>query len=259
MDGFQPSKSVLHFHAVRADVLHRRGADRTRNQSEVFQAVPPDIQRVHHPRVPGLARTHHHFHGIAVVGDFLNAADVHVQHAPGPIPVHEYVGTSAEHHQRQLPAIFQRPADIGIAGHFGQALCMRSRSKRRQRAHRRFLLPRGTHRWPRHPARCRVRRCFRPFTVQRLPCVGSQGANRVITLQQFSDPLVARVIGCVMLVHHPFAISNRLPLRDVLRALDDVEVGGAFQLPKLGEIHAHLSPAISEDLRNKAAPGALYF
>jgi hypothetical protein len=62
-----------------------------------------------------------------------------------------------------------------------------------------------------------------------------------------------------MLVHHPFAISHLLPLRDVLWALDDVEVGGAFQLPKLGEIHAHLSPAISEDVRNKAASGALYF
>jgi hypothetical protein len=62
-----------------------------------------------------------------------------------------------------------------------------------------------------------------------------------------------------MLVHHPIALPHGLPLRDVLRALYYIKVLGAFQLPKLGEIHAHFSPAISEDVRNKAAPGALYF
>ena len=62
-----------------------------------------------------------------------------------------------------------------------------------------------------------------------------------------------------MLVHHPFAVPHGLPLGDVLRALDDIQVRGTFQLPELGEIHAHLSFAISEDARNKAAPGALYF
>ena len=47
---------VFRFHAVCADVLHRRCADRTRNQAQVFQTVQSQRDGVQDKIVPNFAR-----------------------------------------------------------------------------------------------------------------------------------------------------------------------------------------------------------
>ena len=43
---------VFHFHAVGADILHRRCAHRARNQAQVFQPAQAHVQRAQHKIMP---------------------------------------------------------------------------------------------------------------------------------------------------------------------------------------------------------------
>ena len=89
-------EDILHFRAVRADVLHRRGSDFAGNAGQVLRAPEIVVGGPGAEIIEGHARTDFDQHFLLSRSDESVVLDVGMQHRPGEIPREEQVAPCAD-------------------------------------------------------------------------------------------------------------------------------------------------------------------
>jgi hypothetical protein len=111
-------KTVLQLHAISADVLHRRGTHRTRNQGQVFQARVALAERPQHKAVPALARAGRDDPGVGLFAHQALAHHLHLQHHGLHVFGQHDVAAAAQNElgRRAVLGVADHRANIGLTG-----------------------------------------------------------------------------------------------------------------------------------------------
>ena len=94
-------ETLLQFHAIRTDVLHRPCPGAPGNQRQVLEAVPAAVQGGHHEVVPHDARPDPDKHRTFIAADLLDALYAEVQHEAGQVAGQQDIAAPAQDVQRR--------------------------------------------------------------------------------------------------------------------------------------------------------------
>ena len=107
----QPHKNIFEFHAVRANILYRRGANSAGYEAEVLQTTITGSHRPCYQIVPGNASARAHPHTVFERAHHLDAADSVEQDGARPIFGKYYIAAAAKH-QKRLGQRAQRVQEV---------------------------------------------------------------------------------------------------------------------------------------------------
>ena len=161
IQGGQPGKHIFDFNPISANVLHRRRAHRTGNQTEILQPLQALLQGPLHKGMPGLPRFGFHQHRITLARHNPQTATGHAQHQRLNITRQQQVAATANHQQRQLQALgrLERLAHLGIVMGVGQVTRTRRHAEGIERLQRNIGFYIQTHRRPRTSASKQAAAC----------------------------------------------------------------------------------------------------